>query len=288
MIYFCCLNWNTTTLLMRMVKAVEETVFIPHRWVFVDNGSEFVQYEALCHFIASAGDLAGKTYGLIRHHVNTGCIVGYNAAFDHVASVDRGPYDVVMINSDMTVHQEGWLSTVLNWADERPEVGVIGLEHSRGEKCAAAIFLGPGGYWYTQGDQTSKAQPVEGESVGLGFALVRWSVLKAGLRFDPVYKFYYKQDDDFTFQVRSKLGLEIWAYPINCVHHGRGSIKANKYKVGPARNKREFEAMKRENQRVFAERWAWLLRDRRGSMEAEKAHLAEMKEVMQEKGGKGS
>ena len=124
-----------------------------------------------------------------------------------------------------------------------------------------------------------RATPVESESVGFGLVMFRWPVLDAGLRFDPRFVMYYKQDDDFAFQARM-LGLEVWAFPIDCVHWGSGSLKANKYHVGDAQGRAEFEQVKQANQRYFAEKWAWALRGRRSSWGDEMRHLAEMKRVM--------
>jgi hypothetical protein len=117
----------------------------------------------------------------------------------------------------------------------------------------------------------------------LGFALIRWAVLEAGLRFDPGFRMYYKQDDDFCFSVRADLGLEVWAYPVGCVHWGSGSLRANSYQVGEASGWDEFDSVKQDNQRYFTKKWRWALTDRRRNMEEQAAHLAEMKRVFAER-----
>jgi len=225
---------------------------------------------------------SGVTGLLHRLTSNQGLVTAHNLALDIAASLSPdSAYEVVFIDTDVEVYEEGWLSTVRGWADRNPMVGIVGLEHSAGEVCSPAIFLDKAGYWYIQKGQTMTRQPVEGESAGLGFALLRWDILCAGLRFDPRYIWYYKQDDDFCFQVRCG-GYKIWAYPVGNTHYGSASLKKVGYKVAGAgcENKADWDDLKRRNQERFAEKWAWALRGRRASLEVEQEHLREMKVVM--------
>lgn len=303
--YFVTLNWNTTELLKRMVGSVEKTTLEPHTWIIVDNGSDKENQTALYDWLHwfFVGDFAVvnvKTVGsgrwcrgvvteelealVIASPENVGCILGNNLAFDVAQQMSkRRSHEIVMVNTDVSLIERGWLSKVREWADKRPEVGIVGLEHSKGAACASAIFLDTNGNWYIHQVQTKQAEPAEGESVGLGLALIRWPVLEAGLRFDPAFKMYYKQDDDFTFKMRARLGLEAWVFPVDCIHWGRGSLKANDWQCGDARNRAEFEEIKSENQRLFAERWAWALRSRRATMEEEAQHLVQMKQMVEER-----
>lgn len=298
-LYFLTLNWDTTEHLQAMVESIENQVGGALNWLILDNGSERQQWRKLYSWaygrsgrvvvsrlsdvrhiagIASATTPRPRTV-IVRRTENLGMIVGYNTLLDLAWALAKGKHEVFLVNTDMRILGP-FLDEVLQWADARPEVGVVGLEHSRGEVCAAAIFLDTAGNWYTQGGQTKRAEPVEGESVGLGFCLVRWPVLDAGIRFNPEYEFYYKQDDDFTFQIRLKLGLQIWAYPIACAHLGRASIRAHNYQVGPAKNQVQFEEMKTRNRTRFSSDWADFLRGRRGNMGAERAHLDTMRRAM--------
>lgn len=299
-LFFLTLNWDTSGLLQVMVDSIEKHAGRAVNWLVLDNGSDREQWRLLSSWAYGRGgrvvvsrgrdvnmiaEIANGLYPrprmvIVRRPENLGMIVGYNTLLDLAAAITKGqPHEVFLVNTDMLI-KGPFLAPVLQWAEDRPEIGIIGLEHSRGEVCAAAIFLDTAGNWYTQGGQTSRAEPVEGESVGLGFCLVRWPVLQAGLRFNPKYEFYYKQDDDFTFQVRYELGLQIWAYPIDCEHRGRAAIRAHDYQVGPATNQVEFEEMKGRNRARFAADWADFLRGRRGNMEAERVHLDMMRQAM--------
>ena len=279
-LYFITLNWHTTRLLKDMVASVEATTPQPHQWIIVDNGSDRENWSELKHW-AQEHDLNNGSRGYLhRYMTNRGLIVAHNRALD-LAALGAQAYDVVLINTDVIVHEEGWLGRVWTWADEHPEVGMIGLEHNRVNVCASAIFLDQQGYWYVHEEQPTRAEPVEGESVGFGMVLLRWPVLEAGLRFDLAYQMYYKQDDDLAFQIRAYLGLEVWGFPIGCEHWGCGSIKTN----GPPGGHEAFERIKCRNQAVFAERWAWALRPRRATMEAEQEHLQEMKMAMARRRG---
>ena len=299
--YFVTLNWNTTDLLKQMITSVEATVLERRRWVIIDNGSDrentlalydwankqpkgdvFILVAAAARKLYWNPELEAVQTVIVRSPTNLGCVEGCNLALDVVKALTfRGcrPHEVVLINTDVVVNEQGWLDRLHAWLEDKPQIGIVGLEHSRGAKCASAIFLDTNGNWYVQGDQPMRATPVESESVGFGMVMLRWPVLEAGLRFDPRYAMYYKQDDDFAFQVRT-MGLEVWAFPIDCLHWGSGSLKANEYHVGDAQGRAEFEQVKQANQRRFAEKWAWLLRGRRGSWEGEMSHLAEMKRVM--------
>jgi glycosyltransferase involved in cell wall biosynthesis len=277
-LYFVTLNWHTTQLLKDMVASVEETTPQPHTWIIVDNGSDDENWRELKRWAQKRGLDNGEHGYLHRYDTNQGLIVAHNRALD-LAALCRQPHDVVLINTDVTVYEEGWLGKVWAWTNDRPHVGMIGLEHNAVNACASAIFLDPLGYWYVHEEQPTRAEPVEAESVGFGMVLLRWPVLEAGLRFDDLYLMYYKQDDDLAFQMRSRLGLEVWTFPIGCDHWGSGSIKIN----GPPGGKESFERIKRRNQAVFAERWAWALRPRRPNMAAEAEHLAKMRRVMWER-----
>jgi len=202
--------------------------------------------------------------------------VGHNRALDMAAECHE-PHEVVLIDTDVTVQEGDWLSRVLNWTHWHPKIGIVGLEHSKAEVCSPAIFQTPAGYWYIHEEQTQTARPAEGESAGLGFALIRWQVLATRMRFDPAYRMYYKQDDDLCFAVRACLGLEVWAFPVENIHWGSGSLKQADYVCGDCQGKGEWDEMKAANQRLFAERWQWALRPRRETMEQEAQHLAEMK-----------
>jgi GT2 family glycosyltransferase len=300
--YFVTLNWNTTSLLQQMVASVEATTPEPHTWIIVDNGSDeenTVRLYDWAHYVFEdlviVGDAAAREEDwtiedehtdvvIVRLEENVGCILGHNLAFGVARGLSQGaPHEIVMLDTDVVVTEQGWLSKVRTWAG--PEVGVVGLEHGPNHVCSGAVFLDTNGNWYLHEEQMMREEPAEGESAGLGFALIRWPVLRAGLRFDTGFRLYYKQDDDFCFQVRNELGLEVWAYPVGNVHFGSGSLKANDYQCGEASGFSEFDQIKQDNQKYFTEKWRWALRDRRATMAQEAAHLAEMKRLMAEERG---
>lgn len=294
--YFVTLNWNTTGLLKEMMESVEATTPEPHRWIIVDNGSDSDQWRELQAFLGNtqvigAFDLDDGVVGvyetgkmgvtLARSPTNLGCIHGHNLAFKIARTLSQGnPHEIIMIDTDVVITEQGWLSQVRAWGDAKLEVGIIGLEHGEHETCAGAVFLDPSGNWYIHEGQTNEARPVQGESVGLGLALIRWPVLRASLRFDPDYVMYYKQDDDLCFQVRANLGLEAWVHPIGCIHWGSGSLKANVYECGDAHGWDEFDETKQANQATFVRKWQWALDHRRAKLEQERIHLEHIEKIM--------
>lgn len=296
-LYFVTLNWNTTDLLCELVESVEATTTIPHKWLILDNGSDADNWAGLQNWLAGRGkkgiecNLTGKgglsrwgnTY-VVRSHSNLGCVIGHNRCFDVLDFLTKGyPYEVIMTDTDVVLTEYGWLSCVLEWANEHPGVGIVGLEHGRDERCAGAVFLDTNGNWYIHGPQLYSAEPAEGESVGLGLAFLRWPIFDNLLRFDAqTFRLYYKQDDDLCFQVRARLALEVWAYPIGCIHAGSGSLKINDYEVGDVHGWDAFDKVKQANQQAFTVKWRWLLEDRRRNMAGERKHLDEMRERMHE------
>lgn len=282
-LYVVTLNWNSSTLLGEMIRTMIKTVDEPISWAIVDNGSHLDDAMRLCaHWFGLYNDVHYH-----RFETNQGMILAHNLALDVIARLQTvdgvlRPYEVVLIDADVEVYQEGWLPSVREWARGMEEttkhqpIGIVGMEHSKGEVCAPGVFLDKNGNWYIHQTQTKQAKPVPAESVGLGFALLRWPLLEAGLRFDEGFKIYYKQDDDLCFQARA-LGLGVWAYPVDCWHRGSAVLKAADYYVSediPDRN--SLEDVKRLNQAYFAKKWEWALDDRRPNYDAERAHLLSM------------
>jgi len=299
--FFVTLNWNTTELLKRLIETVDATTLIPHTWVIVENGSlDRERRDALRYcadrFAGSFGVFSEDkaTWGnpgkgemdcvVVRSVSNLGCVLGHNLAFDMCSAIADGePYDIVMMDSDVEVYQEDWLKAVYDHIDSTVNrQGVIGLEHSSAEVCAGAVFLDTSGNWYLHGGQTTRKVPVVAESVGLGMAMLKWPVPK--LRFDTGFVLYYKQDDDLCFQVRANLGLDVEAYPIDMIHWGSRALRENDYQVNEdVRGRESFEEVKRKNQKYFAQKWAWALRGRRPTLQAEAVHLEEIAALMLER-----
>lgn len=218
---------------------------------------------------------------MIRAPFNLGCIKGHNLAFDMCAALAGDEYNIVMFDTDVEVYDDGWLTWVYEFAAKDQEIGIVGLEHSAAEKCAGAVFLDKNGNWYLHKDQTYTETPVKAESVGLGMAVLLWPVPQ--LRFDERFILYYKQDDDLCFQVRDG-GRQVWAFPIDMVHWGSRGIKLNEYRVtDEVQGPEKFDEIKRGNQKRFAEKWQFALRDRRRNLEEEQKHLDQMEAMFYEK-----
>jgi len=295
---FVTLNWNTTALLAMMLRSVEDTVPEPHKWAIVDNGSSEDKWEALNDLMIrrfcgeyqaftedrDGWETQGISVAVIRAQKNLGCVLGHNLAFDLAQQMADGePFEIVMLDTDVEVSEACWLTKVRAFAVDRDDacpIGIVGMEHAVGEVCAGAVSLDPSGNWYLHPGQTLDSTPLRAESVGLGFALIRWPVLEAGLRFDTGYELYYKQDDDLCFQVRADLGLEVWAFPVGSVHWGSGALQINEYDVAGHHGWDAFHRVKSRNQTYFAEKWAWALKKRRATLQDEQIHLDHMARVM--------
>ncbi len=290
--FFITLNWNTSALCEQMIRSIERTTPEPHRWVILDNGSSVRDREELLATVgrvfpgAWAAISKGEAWSrdlaclVIQSPSNLGCVLGHNLCFDYAESWSIGdPFDIVMVDTDVEVFEEGWLTKLNAWAESQADpVGVVGLERPRDASCAGAVFLDPSGNWYIHQRQMQRPEPCQAESAGLGFAVLRHPATE--LRFDPAYRLYYKQDDDLCFQARADLGLGVWVYPVDNVHFGSGSLRANDYQVNEHKGWDAFHKVKSANQALFAKKWAWALKDRRPTVDAELSHLTEMRAVM--------
>lgn len=290
--YFVTLNWNTTSWLERMIESVEATTPEPHRWIIWDNGSDQKNWKELMAFLKTpyaigtgpafttfSTSLRGIDVKVVSNPENVGCIRAHNMILGMLAMTGT-PHDVVLIDTDMEVREDGWLTKVREWVSDKPQIGIVGLEHAERERCAPAVFQDPSGNWYYHDRQVMDRQPAESESCGFGFALIRYPVLVEGVRFDPVYLYYYKQDADFCFEAR-KRGYEVWAYPVDNVHYGAASLKTNEWQVGRFSGEADVnEQMKRRNQVYFTDKWRWVLGGRRKNYRRELKWLAKAKRVM--------
>lgn len=275
--FFVTLNWNTTELLKKMVTSVEKTTPEPHTWVILDNGSTAAELDALHEYLADTFEPWQAV--LIEEPANLGCVLGHNKCFDAVQQLaNEEPYEIVMMDTDVEVYQAHWLRDVHRFIDSIGDIGIVGLEHSKAEVCAAAVGLDKFGNWYTHEEQMQSKTPVLAESVGLGMAVLRPPV--SSLRFDTGFKLYYKQDDDLCFQARIDHKLKIYAYPIDMVHWGSGALRVNQYNVGDAHGWDEFDQVKQDNQRYFAAKWANWLDNRRATTADEIRRLIAQREKL--------
>lgn len=287
--FFVTLNWNTETLAAAMIDSIEETTPEPHTWVILDNGSrdfsQLLEYTAMkfAGRYALFGDkkeswgnvTAGVDCVVMRINKNLGCVLGHNLCFDMVQRIAGDEErEIVMVDTDVEVFQPSWLTAVHNFIGTRDDIGVVGLEHSRAEVCAAAVFLDKFANWYTHGEQPQKRVVVPAESVGLGMAVLRHPVSR--LRFDTGFKLYYKQDDDLCFQARFDLDKKVYAFPIDMVHFGSGALRINEYNVDDAHGWDAFDMVKQDNQRYFAAKWADRLDNRRATLTDEIHRLERM------------
>lgn len=290
--FFVTLNWNTTAYFKRLVDTVEAVTSTEHTWVIVENGSRESEYQALLEYCAARWPTLAVVGAptpavnapcvIVRSKDNLGCVLGHNLAFDVCAAItNTGHYDIVMFDTDVEVYETDWLLRVEHWLADKPQIGIVGMEHSSHEVCAGAVSLDTAGYWYLHPRQTNNPVPMRAESVGLGMALLRWPVTQ--LRFDTGFEIYYKQDDDLCFQARA-LGMDVWAYPLQMVHWGSRGLQENAYCVNEnVGGYNAFDQVKRKNQAYFAKKWAWALRGRRESLAAEQQHLQTMAELMRER-----
>jgi N-acetylglucosaminyl-diphospho-decaprenol L-rhamnosyltransferase len=107
-------NFNSSDLLERCLRALQETARSPHEVIVIDNASE-------PHDRASAGRVAA---GFGAQFLQNDRNVGFAAAANHAASLARAPY-LFFLNPDVVLHAE-CADRLAGLLDHLPTAGAIG------------------------------------------------------------------------------------------------------------------------------------------------------------------
>ncbi len=225
-----------------IMSVVTSTLGIAYEHIIVDNASTDGTVELI-----ESGYL--QYVRLIKNQQN----VGFAAANNQAALEARGRY-VLFLNPDMRVHK-GYLDTLINWMDKRPEIGLSScqlLSHDEQPHPALRPMRFPSLFPYVPA--LMKLRPFfcsvhprffypdfqdeleqEVEVVRGAFMLVRKEIVEMlGFAFDPQY-FILFEDIDLCREVK-RLGYKVVYTPqVSCVDYfGRSFLsqtRAWKYRA---------------------------------------------------------
>jgi len=283
-VYIIMLTWNNAQDFIRCANSLCHYTLHPAHWVIVDNGSRPNERELIETYLGDHEDLGQvRVIEYIANSENRGLPVAQNQALEFIDGALAGrPYQVVLMNADTVVHS-GWLTNLIDFAQARPDVGIIGGAKSpRGNP--APVYHNPNGRWYVHNEQYKHPSGfMEGESIDFACAYLRPELLARGLRFDEEYRIYDGYDQDMSFRVRS-WGYRLWQIDAGVHHYASSAMKAAGYQwQGGGRV--EWDALRAKNVARFARIWEPFLAPYRSSIEEEMLHMRRMNEKLVEQAG---
>jgi GT2 family glycosyltransferase len=183
-------------------------------------------------------------------HVSTRVNLGYGAIVNRAAQIARGEY-LVLLNDDTEVH-DGWLEPLVETADRRPKLGVVGSRLVFGDgsvqESGALLWSDGSATNVARGQARNDPRYQEERRVDYCSAcslLVRRSTWDRIGGFDDAFFPAYYEDVDLCMRVRQS-GEEVWVQPRSEVFHQLSASTSGAY--------RSF--LLDRNREIFAERWA--------------------------------
>lgn len=209
----------------------------------VDNASNDGTREFMLDLSQKVGNLK-----YVRNETNVGFVGGCNVGVEHAT----GDY-VLLLNND-TVVTEGWLESLVDFAEKTSDCGAIGSKlvypDGRLQEAGGAIFSDGNGWNYGKGmDPTHpkfnfvrEVDYISGASLMIRRDL--WNKI-GGL--DKLFYPAYFEDSDLCFEVR-KHGYKVYYQPHSLVIHYEGATNGTDLNVGM----KKYQVI---NKPKFIEKW---------------------------------
>lgn len=242
------LTWNGLSYTKQCLESLRtHTVFDDYEIIVVDNGSN----DGTLKYLESLPWIR-----LIKNASNLGFTKGNNVALR--ATFDT---DVVLLNNDMVIIQNDWLTRLQNTAHRNSTIGIVGCRLTSGNGILqhAGSYIRKETYWGQQigggqADINQYTQVREVEGVVFACAYIKREVLnKVGL-LDEDY-FAYFEDTDYCFKAREKGYKTVCSGDVTLVHFQN---------VSTSENKVSFSNIFLKSQGVFKRKWGRKL-ERSGS-----------------------
>jgi len=180
---------------------------------------------------------------------NKGFVEACNAA----AELAVGDY-LLFLNNDTEV-QQGWLSSLVEFADKKPDRGAVGskLVYPTGKLQEAGCITFSDGHGWNYGRHGSPTDPrfnfVREVDYCSGAALmVRTDLWRDIGGFDRRFAPAYYEDTDLCFQIRER-GFKVYYQPKSVVIHHEGRTAGTQLQSG-------YKRYQLENRAKFVEKWA--------------------------------
>ncbi len=241
------LCWNRWALTQRCLATLREKTDLSDVAVLaVDNGSTDETPSQM------------KRYDWVRVVTlprNLGFVRGNNAG---IAAADPTS-DVVLLNNDVEITQQGWLNEMRRTAHAAPDVGVVGcrLLFPDGKIAHAGTYILPDTVWGQQigsreTDVNQYAATREVEGVVFACAYLKREALEAVGGLSEAYESYF-EDTDFCLRARERGFRTVCCGAVTLVHREHGSTEET-----PDTFARLFQG----SRAVFRRRWEAALAER--------------------------
>jgi len=245
------LCWNRWDLTRRCLETLKEHTDLSSAEVIaVDNGSTDETPARIAEL---------PWIRVVTNASNLGFVRGNNAG---IAAAARDA-DVVLLNNDVEIHQDGWLDSLQEAAHAAPDVGIVGcrLVLPDGRLLHAGTFILPDTFWgqqigalETDVNQYARTRDVEG--IVFACAYVKREVLAKIGGLSEEFRSYF-EDTDYCLRARKAGFRTVVCGAVTLVHHEHGSTSGD-----PA----VFEALFLKSRRTFRTIWkreleSWYRRD---------------------------
>ncbi|HEX7614169.1 MAG TPA: glycosyltransferase family 2 protein, partial [Thermoanaerobaculia bacterium] len=234
------LCWNRWDLTRRCLETLKAHTDLANADVLVvDNGSTDETPERLREI---------PWIRVVTNAANLGYVRGNNAGIA-AAPPDA---DVVLLNNDVEIHQDGWLDALREAAHAAPDVGIVGcrLVLPDGRLLHAGTTMLPDTFWgqqigalETDVSQFARTRDVEG--IVFACAYLKREVLARIGGLSENFRSYF-EDTDYCLRAREAGFRTVVCGGVTLVHHEHGST---------ADQPKTFETLFQESRRKFRSLW---------------------------------
>jgi len=234
------LCWNRWELTRRCLETLKEHTDLARAEVIVvDNGSADETPARLA---------ATPWVRVVTNPTNLGYVRGNNAGIA-AAGADA---DVVLLNNDIEIHQDGWLDALREAAHAAPDVGIVGcrLVLPDGRLLHAGTYMLPDTFWgqqigalETDVNQYARTRDVEG--VVFACVYLKREVLARIGGLSERFRSYF-EDTDFCLRAKEAGFRTVLCGAVTLVHREHGSTSDQP---------ETFEALFRASRRTFRRLW---------------------------------
>jgi len=234
------LCWNRWELTCHCLETLKAHTDLAHAEVLVvDNGSTDETAARLREI---------RWIRVVTSGTNLGYVRGNNAGIA-AAPPDA---DVVLLNNDVEIHEDGWLDTLRAAAHAAPDIGIVGcrLVLPDGRLLHAGTYMLPDTFWgqqigalETDVNQYARTRDVEG--IVFACAYMKREVLAKIGGLSEKFRSYF-EDTDFCLRAKEAGFRTVVCGAVTLVHHEHGSTSDQP---------KTFEALFQESRKTFRGLW---------------------------------
>ena len=236
-VVLCWNRWELTRRCLETLKAHTDLANV--EVIAVDNGSTD----------ETPARLAGIPWvHVVTNRENLGYVRGNNAG---IAAAPKDA-DVVLLNNDVEIHQDGWLNTLRAAAHAAPDVGIVGcrLVLPDGRLLHAGTFILPDTFWgqqigalETDVNQYERTRDVEG--IVFACAYVKREVIAKIGGLSEKFRSYF-EDTDYCLRAKEAGFRTVLCGAVTLVHHEHGSTSDQP---------KTFESLFQKSRKTFRGLW---------------------------------